>query len=76
MDASGDGGYERLVALEQCYQPADPIALYRMQLCCRKHGVEENLGNLGNSIVCLVRLAYPSVGGGIVDDLTRDFYFN
>lgn len=61
-------------ALEQWYQPADQIALYRMQLKSRQQGLKETLGELVDEVEWLVRLAYPNMEGDIADDLAQDSF--
>lgn len=69
----GDVSYKQLVAvLEQQYQLADQITLYRTQLQSSRQGQKETLGELGDEEERLVRLAYPSAEGDIADDLARD----
>lgn len=75
VDAAAEGGFARLVdALEQRYQPADQIALYRTQLRSLRQSPKETLGDLGDRVERLVRLAYPNAEGDIADDLARDSF--
>lgn len=75
VDALAADGYEQLLeVLEQRYQQADQVALYRTQLQAKHQGPKETLGDFGDDVEWTVRLAYPNAGYEVADDLGRDTF--
>lgn len=72
VDASAPDGYEQL--LKQRYQPTDQVALHGTQLRAKHQGLKETLGDFGDNVERVVRLAYSNVGAEVADDLGRDTF--